>query len=45
MTRDAAGEWRIREHFIHADGTDPSDPIIPLGVDWGSGRQNGRSAG
>lgn len=28
LVRSADGEWRIHEHFIHADGTDTADPVL-----------------
>jgi uncharacterized protein (TIGR02246 family) len=31
LVKSTDGQWQIREHFIHADGSDPANPILPAG--------------
>lgn len=31
LVKPAGGQWQISEHFIHADGSDPANPILPVG--------------
>jgi 3-phenylpropionate/cinnamic acid dioxygenase small subunit len=31
LVKSAGRQWQISQHFIHADGSDPANAILPLG--------------